>query len=772
MKTFYYILMTFFLSLIAAEDIKATHLAGGEIFYRYIGDSTGIAHHYEITAIIYRDMDGSTTANPSIGDNIDICFSSSFYTDVTKTFSPVIPPAGERHPKSTFAYPVPSLDSCVSNLSSNFVDIGIFKWRGTVVLNGICSDWRLSFGYNARNSDIDNLATTGDMFIEAQLNNTFGPNSSPKFISPAATAFCIVQPNDPPFVWIQQITEADGDSVRITLDYPLDGTGCGPGVPYAYDLGRNPNYSPTNPITTHNNVFNIDEATGTFTFSPSTPEVAAINIVAKEYKFDTQLLQWVVVGTSSRDLQCIISANCKSNVISGPVVDLSSGTGISIEPIQTDSIYSKYDIPKVGNDSTLTSNGYSIDIPVIAYNCFDNSIDLSFDIGVNCSSISTSDFRVIGPDSVVRPIADAQFSCNTSNNTRKISLSLHQPLDVNGDFMLYVKTGHDGNTLTNQCGFELAEFYVMIIRVNDCPILDYEMKNVSVVDDKEIKIEWEADPSSFNPNLFQHWKILRAHNDDNFYPLTSISDVNQRSFTDRIDIDEFAVDQQVYQYAIQMYTNNSYRTPTSNIHSILLSVDEYKANEYLTTYWNKYDGFEEERYEVYLGDSDLNWEKIQGQDSSARSYQYDIPNPIVPGTYVLKVQAKDAANSANQYISESNWIYFDVLDNSVVIEEPEDPIIPNVMTPNGDFQNDRFYIATDDYSKISVAIHNRWGKLVFKDDNFQSRNSENNGWDATDMNNGEPLSDGVYYYTINLRDNLSGKSIDYQGSLTIMRGSN
>ncbi len=757
----------------AFNHVKATHLAGGEIYYKHIGGPTN-PFLYEITALIYRDMDGSVNANPDPGDPIDICFSSSCFSSFTLSFSPSVPGPGEVHPKSSYAFKIPSLDSCVNNSSSNFVDIGVFKWVGTATLSGVCTDWRISFGYNARNGDIDNLldAGTENMYVEAWLNNTFGPNSSPQFISPAATAFCVVQPNEPPFVWVQQAIESDGDSVRITLDNPLDGNSCGPGTPIPYDLNRNPNYSPTNPITTHNNVFLIDESTGTFTFSPSTSEVAVINVVAEEYKFDPNILQWVNVGRTSRDLQCVITAACKNSVVGGPTVDVSPTTGITIEPVSTDSIYSNYDIPIIGNDSVSDPNGgYIINLPVIDYTCYDSIIQISFDIGVNCSSITPSDFRVIGPDGIVRPVTDVSFNCNTANNTRKIDLRLHRPLDVNGDFLMYIKNGNDGNTLTNQCGFGLADFFSMIIRVDDCPILDYDLKNVTVVDDKEIKIEWEADPNTFNPALFQQWRIYRAHNDNNFYPLTTLNDINARSFIDNIKIDEEAVDKQVYQYAIQMYINNIFRAPVGDLRSILLAVSHYQPNESVSLYWNKYDGFNEEKYEVYVTDAnDFIWEKVTDLDSSTRYYRYDIPGNT--GTYAMKVEAKDAQDPNYPYISESNWIYFDVFDDVVVIDEPEDPVIPNVMTPNNDSQNDRFYIKADGYPKISVAIHNRWGRLVFKDDNFAQRNDAANGWDGTDMNNGQPLVDGVYYYNISFNDPASGKNLDYQGSLTIMGGSN
>ena len=38
--------------------MSASHLAGGDIQYRYIGDSTGIPRHYKVILRVYRDVTG------------------------------------------------------------------------------------------------------------------------------------------------------------------------------------------------------------------------------------------------------------------------------------------------------------------------------------------------------------------------------------------------------------------------------------------------------------------------------------------------------------------------------------------------------------------------------------------------------------------------------------------------------------------------------------------------------------------------------------------
>jgi gliding motility-associated-like protein len=63
--------------------------------------------------------------------------------------------------------------------------------------------------------------------------------------------------------------------------------------------------------------------------------------------------------------------------------------------------------------------------------------------------------------------------------------------------------------------------------------------------------------------------------------------------------------------------------------------------------------------------------------------------------------------------------------------------VPNVFTPNGDGINDRFEIPyLDRYISSEFLVFNRWGEMVFKDDNYSGT------WD------GGRLSDGVYFYML------------------------
>ena len=67
-------------------------------------------------------------------------------------------------------------------------------------------------------------------------------------------------------------------------------------------------------------------------------------------------------------------------------------------------------------------------------------------------------------------------------------------------------------------------------------------------------------------------------------------------------------------------------------------------------------------------------------------------------------------------------------------------ICPNVITANGDEVNDFFVIKNlEDYDKVLVQIFNRWGNLVYENENYQ------NDWSGLDKS-GKELTEGVYTY--------------------------
>ncbi len=89
-----------------------------------------------------------------------------------------------------------------------------------------------------------------------------------------------------------------------------------------------------------------------------------------------------------------------------------------------------------------------------------------------------------------------------------------------------------------------------------------------------------------------------------------------------------------------------------------------------------------------------------------------------------------------------------------------DDIVYDVLTPNGDGQNDVWFIeGIENFPKNNVQIFSRWGTVVWDRDAYM------NDWQGTN-NNGEALPAGAYYYLIRLND---AEDTKIGGSITIVR---
>lgn len=80
---------------------------------------------------------------------------------------------------------------------------------------------------------------------------------------------------------------------------------------------------------------------------------------------------------------------------------------------------------------------------------------------------------------------------------------------------------------------------------------------------------------------------------------------------------------------------------------------------------------------------------------------------------------------------------------SVITTDPCLVIIPNVLTPGGNGQNDTFIMqGLERWPGTALTIYNRWGKVVYQSDDYQ------NNWDGKNMNNGKYVTEGTYFYTV------------------------
>lgn len=92
--------------------------------------------------------------------------------------------------------------------------------------------------------------------------------------------------------------------------------------------------------------------------------------------------------------------------------------------------------------------------------------------------------------------------------------------------------------------------------------------------------------------------------------------------------------------------------------------------------------------------------------------------------------------------------------------------IPNTFSPNGDGNNDNFYVrGTGLYNIKSMRIFNRWGELIFTKASIFP-NDPNAGWDGTYK--GVALNPDVFVYTIEVQCE-NNQTLMYKGDITLIK---
>lgn len=140
------------------------------------------------------------------------------------------------------------------------------------------------------------------------------------------------------------------------------------------------------------------------------------------------------------------------------------------------------------------------------------------------------------------------------------------------------------------------------------------------------------------------------------------------------------------------------------------------------------------------GSTITGWDWNFGYQGAGSNFQNPGFSYEIPGVYTITLIVTTAEGCT------------DTTYQAYVIR-PDDIIIPNVFSPNGDGLNDFFVVENLQYYRNTVQIYNRWGGIVYEANNYQ------NNWRGLD------LSDGTYYYLIR----LSELDKEYAGHVTILR---
>lgn len=138
------------------------------------------------------------------------------------------------------------------------------------------------------------------------------------------------------------------------------------------------------------------------------------------------------------------------------------------------------------------------------------------------------------------------------------------------------------------------------------------------------------------------------------------------------------------------------------------------------------------------------------------------PNTAITGANTLRPTV-NPHNTTTYSLALTDNDGCTAVDQAVVTVLPYCVKPMNAFTPNGDGMNDVWVVSTNGgscVSRVSVAVYNRYGGLVFRDENYQ------NNWNGTYK--GKAVADGTYYYVITY-NLINDKPVFAKGDVTIIR---
>ncbi len=127
-----------------------------------------------------------------------------------------------------------------------------------------------------------------------------------------------------------------------------------------------------------------------------------------------------------------------------------------------------------------------------------------------------------------------------------------------------------------------------------------------------------------------------------------------------------------------------------------------------------------------------------------------IPNPVYSGSDSIILQLT---------VSDDNGCVATAFD-TINVYVPDNVVLPNVITPNGDGKNDQWVLNPKiDLVGSHLVIFNRWGEVVYETWNYA------NDWGGTYKSTGQKVPDGTYYYvlTVPAQDNHT-----YKGPINVL----
>ena len=415
---------------------------------------------------------------------------------------------------------------------------------------------------------------------------------------------------------------------------------------------------------------------------------------------------------------------------------------VTVDKILTPGVYTI--TAKVGTDGNTVADNCAIGLAVGAnasmtfvpgtvtlmdsispIKCITDSLELVFSKPMACSSIAPdgSDFVITGPANVT--VQSAKGVCADGVSTY-IHLKLSAPIRVNGNFLITLKNGSDGNPLIDECGFVTPAGSTLSFSTTNITTADIQSAVGTGCKSDTLFLSHNGNGAANN----WEWTIDATAYSTQQTPPIAVSKV----FGDHI---------------VFLKVGNGVCTDTASIlvnypdHTVkagfqvtdslcptkqLLFTDNSSAN--VTTWtWNFGNG-----------------NTFNGKTPAAQSYSLVTRNMQL--TTSLTVQ--------------NNFNCTDIAYKIITLLSSCYVAVPSAFTPNGDGINDYLYpLNAFKAGNMFFRVYNRYGQIIFETSDWSRK------WDGRYKS--IPQAGGTYVWTLDYTDKDSGEKVSLKGTSVLIR---
>ena len=380
----------------------------------------------------------------------------------------------------------------------------------------------------------------------------------------------------------------------------------------------------------------------------------------------------------------------------------------------------------VGLQSTLKFLG-AIPTPMDSISpviCIKDTLQLIFSKPIDCNSIAAdgSDFSITGPALV--SIKSATGICNNGISS-VIKIILTSPIRVNGFFTVKLKTGTDGNTIVDECGFVTPAGATINFTTKNITTADYTSIVYSGCKRDTLKLTHNGNGVT---DLWQ-WYIDSV--------LTSTSQ------------NPIIVSKLFGPHSLQLFVSNGFCTDTSR-GNFKFPDQTVKAAFLVKTTICPTDS-------LHFTDTSTN---------HPISWKWNFGNAVTSSLQVPEAQYYPLTGRFTNYtarlIVQNNFNCSDTAYKTIGVLASCYIAVPSAFTPNGDGLNDYLYpLNAFKADNLLFRIYNRYGQIIFETKDWTKK------WDGRIDSQLQPS--GTYVWTLDYVDRDNGQRIALKGTTVLIR---